>query len=375
MERQERALERFRPQVVRLCARLAGSGEWAEELAQETLIEAWRNSHKLTTGELSFAWLAQIAQFVVRRWRRRQERTSWREHSLELVTHEPATDPTEERSPLERAELALLLGRALETLPPKTRSLLVRNYWEGQSLQEIAERDRITAANAAVRLWRGRLALQEALVQHFPEEAVAYGLITPEQSLWRETTIWCANCGQCRLLAHQGKTDRVYRCPRCHPNPDPEANLVFLREELPRGPLPGDRVFMRRISKRYAETVLPGLVSGQLRCCHCNRPVPLVRYTPLCTYPTLHDRYGVWASCEACRSYAFGATLGRLYMAHPRVQQFWSRHPRMRRLPEQDIAYEGVPALAIAFESVPSKESLTVIVRRDSFALLGIEGG
>ena len=82
---QERALESFRPRLVRLCARLSSSGEWAEELAQETMIEAWRNWHKLECAEVSFAWLARIAQFVVRRWQRKQARNFKREQFRDLL--------------------------------------------------------------------------------------------------------------------------------------------------------------------------------------------------------------------------------------------------------------------------------------------------
>ncbi|WP_309711650.1 hypothetical protein, partial [Armatimonas sp.] len=61
--------------------------------------------------------------------------------------------------------------------------------------------------------------------------------------------------------------------------------------------------------------------------------------------------------------------------AHPTVQQFWSHNPRMRRHTEADIVYGNAPAIAITFESVPTSAKLSVIVRRDSFALLGIEKG
>ena len=98
-------------------------------------------------------------------------------------------------------------------------------------------------------------------------------------------------------------------------------------------------------------------------------------YTPLSKYPTLRDRYGLHGMCESCQQFAFGATLGRLYMAHPEVQQFWSHNPRLRRHTEVDVTYGNAPAIAITFESVPTSAKLSVVVRRDSFALLGIERG
>jgi DNA-directed RNA polymerase specialized sigma24 family protein len=40
-----------RTRLVRLCARLTGSSGVAEDLAQETLLEAWRNQQKLAAQD------------------------------------------------------------------------------------------------------------------------------------------------------------------------------------------------------------------------------------------------------------------------------------------------------------------------------------
>ncbi len=43
----ETALPFERARLVRLCAKLTGDVDAAEDLAQETLFEAWRHAHKL----------------------------------------------------------------------------------------------------------------------------------------------------------------------------------------------------------------------------------------------------------------------------------------------------------------------------------------
>lgn len=367
----ERALESYRPRVVRLCARLSGSSEGAEELAQETLIEAWRNRHKLERGEVSFAWLSRIAQFVVRRWFRQRDRAWRREQPFTEV--EAETLYSEDTGTLERDELAVLLDRALTKLPERTRTLLHRSYWEGQSLQELAERERITPANAAVRLWRGRTALQQAVRTHFPEEARAYGLVSAEQSDWQETPIWCANCAQHRLLVHRGEGEVTYRCPQCHPDARLNSHLVFLRGELPTGPLPGHRVLLRRLTKQLSGAYLPAVSGGQSFCHGCHCALIISSYTPLSAYPTLRDRYGLMFWCEHCQKYVFAATLGRFYMGLPEVQQFWSRYPRLRRKTEEDVVVGGLPAIRIPFESALDSSRLDILVRRDNFQLLRVE--
>lgn len=47
--------------LVRLCAALSGSGDAAEDLAQETLIEAWRHVQSLRNPDALRPWLFGIA--------------------------------------------------------------------------------------------------------------------------------------------------------------------------------------------------------------------------------------------------------------------------------------------------------------------------
>src|SRR5579883_1914171 len=60
--------ETERAWLVRYCARLSGQPESAEDMAQETLIEAWRNRHKLSDPTGRLPWLAAIARHAAR-WR------------------------------------------------------------------------------------------------------------------------------------------------------------------------------------------------------------------------------------------------------------------------------------------------------------------
>src|SRR5262245_52105239 len=115
-----------RARLVRLCARLSGDRDAAEDLAQETMIEAWRHQDRLQDQQGADRWLAAIARNVCLRWARQRGRERMR---LSFPTYELPGEQLE-RLPaddgditieLEREELAELLDRALALLPADTR--------------------------------------------------------------------------------------------------------------------------------------------------------------------------------------------------------------------------------------------------------------
>ena len=64
----ETVLPAERARLVRLCATITGNGDVAEDLAQETLLEAWRHLHKLRDPERRAQWLTGIARNVCLRF-------------------------------------------------------------------------------------------------------------------------------------------------------------------------------------------------------------------------------------------------------------------------------------------------------------------
>src|SRR3954453_3752005 len=135
--------ERERRRVTRLCAVLTGDPSAAEDLAQETMLEAWRIRHRLVDPSGLGPWLDAIARNVCRRWRVRRGRLashelpSDRPEGSEGAAHQ-GHDPLAEL--LEKEELEELLERALRLLPADTRAALVARYVEELGLREIAGR-------------------------------------------------------------------------------------------------------------------------------------------------------------------------------------------------------------------------------------------
>ena len=60
----EALLSAERQRLVRLCAHFSGDRDAAEDLAQETLIEAWRHHDRLVDRQGCDRWLTAIAHNV-----------------------------------------------------------------------------------------------------------------------------------------------------------------------------------------------------------------------------------------------------------------------------------------------------------------------
>ena len=63
-----------RTRLIRLCTRMTGKTDVAEDLAQEALLEAWKHLHSLRDPQRFSPWLAGIARNLCLRWKRAQER-------------------------------------------------------------------------------------------------------------------------------------------------------------------------------------------------------------------------------------------------------------------------------------------------------------
>lgn len=367
-------LEQERPRLLRFFRRQCESLEQAEDLVQETLIEAWRNRHKLASGPISPGWVLGVARNVALRGRHRHVRDRSRRSELPQDLPDRAESLEE---PLVHGELTELLDRALGLLPETTRTLLAARYLEEMPIAELAGRWKMTENAATVRLHRGRHQLQRTLVTHFPESAAAYGLANSADMPWQKTSIWCANCGNHRLLGRlpeRGEGFFELRCPGCHRFP----TINFRRADVIDGTLHyaqernGFRRTLQTLDTVYYLRHQRLLRHGRTPCPGCGRQVPVVRSNPsaLCHYLTA--RHGFHAHCKPCRRFLFGESLGRYLMGMSELQRFWKRHPRMQRPPERDIEFQGIPAIEVTYESLTDSATLTVICRTDDLSVLQI---
>lgn len=367
-----------RPRLVRLCAHLAGDIGAAEDLAQETLLEAWRQHHRLVDATGSTQWLTAIARYVCLRWHRRQVQ-EWRHRAPaaadQLAAPDDGTaalaDTFDLEVELERHELATLLDRALALLPPEARTLLIQKYIEDSPHAAIAAQLGVSEGAVAMRLQRGKLAFRRVLSTQLRPEAAAYGLAGEAHDTWQETRIWCPACGQQRLVSLFAREHDAFsvRCPTCFTTP----GGYFTGMQLPHlfDGIQGYKAALSRTMQWDHAFLRHALPSGSGTCFACGHHTRVRCELGGAARHLAGDVRGVDASCVSCGCPNW-MTLPSLVRCTPEVRRFWQRHPRMYTLPERDIEVAGQAAVLTSFHSVTGWARMEVVSARDTFAVLEI---
>lgn len=386
---------RERASLVHLCARLCGQPDAAEDLAQETLLEAWRHRQALRQPDRMEAWLAGIARNVCLRWRRTHGRESAHQLARPLDTTGAGVLTGAHRTPLreggaapdlelaapddlevelERHELVTLLDRALALLPLETRAALVAHYVDESPLAEIAARLGVNASAVAMRLQRGKLALRRVLATEFAGEMAAYRVgdldgAGGDGSVWEETPLWCSLCGRRRIMGRYNREEGEWwlRCPGCCV----DANDVLIHTHS-REILGGVKGYKRAYERLWAWATAyytPHLAARQVPCLRCGRITPLRQGA---NGPVALGGVTLEHACPTCDTSHF-ISLDALVLAHPLGRRFQQRNPRLRLRPREDVEADGRPAHVTTYESVSGSERLVAVSARDTFELLRIE--
>jgi RNA polymerase sigma-70 factor, ECF subfamily len=145
------------PALMRYVLRLTnGDTQFAEDVVQESLLRLWKKPDLLDQpSESARAWLFTVARNVVID-DRRSSRFS-REFSAEIVperNNPDAIDPALDK---------WILSDALLSLTKEHRTAIVRAYYLGQTVADIAEQEQIAEGTVKSRLHYALKALRNAL--------------------------------------------------------------------------------------------------------------------------------------------------------------------------------------------------------------------
>jgi RNA polymerase sigma-70 factor (ECF subfamily) len=359
-----------RTRLVRICQRLSGDTEAAEDLAQETLLIAWRHQSRPGGSQASMAWLRGIASNVVRDWARRQRREQARCIRFDDVEDAANQSPDhfDVEVELERDELAALLDKALALLPLETRLLLIQQYIEERSRTEMASHWGLSEGAIAVRLHRGRLALRQVLQRELRDEAIAYNLLPADSDArsWEYTRIWCPLCGYNKLVGRFDQTSGSLEiaCPICHKTTN---RCINMRDARLFAGVKGYRPALKRLLASAYNYYSAAIEKGSALCRSCNRASE-VRCTEM-TYSSTLSMPSLKVTCLACGSEGAG-TVSLVFC--PETLHFWQQHPRMRLLHPRPAVASGRDAILTGFESVTGSARIELILARDTLQILQI---
>jgi RNA polymerase sigma-70 factor (ECF subfamily) len=365
--------------LARYCAYHSGDRDAAEDLAQETLVEAWRNRHKLRDLDKSKPWLAAIARNICQRWGCARGREAAHLANATTPMHSEQAEALDQldllpdeidlERDLERGDLITLLDRALALLPQDTRDILVAHYVESLPQSEIAARLGLTENAIAVRLHRGRRALRQLLANDLREDIAAYGFIVPSTDGWSETRIWCPECGRSRLLARfdpaQGALD--LRCATCGDIVD--NYLLQHRSRL--GLFSNLRAYkpaLNRLMEWADGYYRGGLEAGVARCTACGRLASMRIVGVANALDGPRDHYGARLLC-GCQVENH-CSIAALALYIPDGRRFWREHPRIRIQPLREAEICGRPAIVVTYTSVNESARLDTAFARDTLQVL-----
>jgi RNA polymerase sigma factor (sigma-70 family) len=364
-----------RARLVRLCTALTGDAHAAEDLAQETLMEAWRNAHKLSDPAGVSVWLSAIARHVCQRWKRHKGKVTGREVTeadrlpLYLWEQGGAAHPADPADfsigagaddvtiELEREELGQLLDRALALLPAPTRAVLVAHFMEDSPHAEIAARLGVSEGAVAVRIHRGKVALRTVLAQELAVEAEPYGVAAHANDA-QATRIWCPFCGMDKLKTYVDiAADEVhFYCPAC-------LHIAGTRYHSVVDGVRSPKAMLSRQLTLLNDFYRTAITHRRVACIRCgaqaeSEPRLLQEGELPAAYRGLG--YGVRIECPAC-GWVDANSLQYLAFDLPETQQFWKAHPRMRVLPEVTVERDNRLVVVSRFESISDNAALNIL--------------
>lgn len=224
-------LARYEPNIYRFGLRMCGDEDAAREVLQETLLAAFRYLSGFRGDAALSTWLYQIARSFCIKERRGHHPTDSLDDDTAGAVVDPAPAPD---ARVHAREVGERLARAIATLTPDQREVLVLRDVEGLSAEETSEIVGVEVGAVKSRLHRARMALRAELGRELDPAADADGCpeLASELSAYAAAEIDQAACVQ--IEAH------LARCPRCAGACDALRRTVSLCRRLPAGGVPED---------------------------------------------------------------------------------------------------------------------------------------
>ena len=155
-------MDRFQDRVWRVCYRVMGNAEDAQDATQEVFVRMFLNRAKFAGRSKYSTWVHGIAVrtcLMIRRGRGRRKRR-------EDIAGEQTYERHERRDEHAQEEITIDLNQMLETLDEDERAMLLLKYAEGHSYDELAEMFEVSVSACKMRISRARTKLKERFPEH-----------------------------------------------------------------------------------------------------------------------------------------------------------------------------------------------------------------
>ncbi|MHC5109411.1 MAG: RNA polymerase sigma factor [Planctomycetota bacterium] len=156
-------VHRWSARVLAVCHGRVHNASAAEDLAQETLLRAFRTLGSIREPERFGSWVCGIATRTCLDWLKAKQRSEVSIDHLETTAPEHRSDGASKASSTD--ESWELLYRQIEQLPAECREVLMLYYYDNSTYQELANMLGVSAATINARLTRARQLLRKQLAE------------------------------------------------------------------------------------------------------------------------------------------------------------------------------------------------------------------
>ncbi|HEU4324428.1 MAG TPA: bifunctional nuclease domain-containing protein [Roseiflexaceae bacterium] len=177
----EQLLRRYEPSLLRLCYRLLGSAADAQDVAQETALQAFLGLGRLREPARAGAWLHAVAANLARMALRRRTTLPLEALDRPQAQRWLGAAPTPEEAHAAR-EIHAAVVAALAELSSLNREVVIGFYMQGYSYAELAELLAVPVSTVKGRLFKGRRQLRQSLAP-LAREVLPRGSPRKEQSM------------------------------------------------------------------------------------------------------------------------------------------------------------------------------------------------
>ena len=158
----EGLVRRWETTVLNLAYRITGHVEDAKDIRQRAFIHAFRGLPTFDGRARFSTWLQRI---VINLCRDELRSRMSRNNVMETAPDKPSPSPTSSGDPAEREEAGRIVAKAVRSLPPDEREVVVLRHYQGLRFSEIADMLEAPVATIRSRMLRGLKRLHDDLTR------------------------------------------------------------------------------------------------------------------------------------------------------------------------------------------------------------------